>query len=137
MFLRYGILADAITDSAAGKKNIIGTLTVINAVKYPCQHHSIALVLRVEGSRTEEGEHVLEIAFVDADYKPVGPTVKGQFVFKAEDVPEGMPFAIETAFTINGLPLEKPGNYEFTVKIDGRHIGSVPLLAALVSPQAH
>ena len=130
MYLRYGLLADAVVHGAIKKKNIIGTFSAIHASEFPCIHPSLSIAVRIEGHSSEVGTHSFELGFVDADYKAVVPPLKGRFNLEKEKVPiEGISAAVEMAIGINNLPLPKEGLYEFTVKVDGRHLGSIPLYA--------
>ena len=135
MYLRYGLLADAVAPGAQNKKNIIGTFTTILSQNFPCKHTSLSLAFRIEGAHTELGKHHLELAFVDADFKEIGKPVAKDFNLQKEKLPiPGIPLAVELVMEVRGLPLPGPGVYEFVLKIDGRHIGSVPLYVVQVAP---
>lgn len=128
MYLRYGLLADVVVYGAMGKKNIIGTFSAIHASEFPCIHPSLSIAMRIEGDSSEVGRHSFELGFVDADYKAVIPPLTGQFDLAKEKVPiEGISAAVETAIGVNNLPLPQAGAYEFTVQVEGRHLGSIPL----------
>ena len=129
MNLRYGLLADSVALGAQGKKNIIGTFQAIHAGKFPCVHPSLSLLIRIEGDASETGSHEIELAFVDADYKAVSKPVKSEFRLDKASQPEGMPPFAEAVMNIQNLPLPKAGPYEFVVRVDGRHLGGIPLYA--------
>lgn len=130
MYLRYGLLADAVVPGSMGKKNIIGTFHTVFARNFPCIHPSLSLAIRVEGDAAEIGRHYIELGFVDADYNAVREPITTQFDLQKEKLPiEGVPAANDVAITIQNLPLPKAGWYEFVVKVNGRHLGSIPLYA--------
>lgn len=130
MYLRYGLLADAVVPGSMGKKNIIGTFHTVFAKKFPCIHPSLSLAVRVEGDASEVGQHNIEFTFVDADYNALGKPVTMQFDLQKEKIPiEGVPAANEVVVTIQSLSLPRAGWFEFVVKVDGRHLGSIPLYA--------
>lgn len=130
MYLRYGLLADAVVPGSMGKKSIIGTFHTVFARKFPCIHPSLSLALRVEGDTSEIGKHHIELGFVDADHNAVRAPITAQFDLQKEKLPiEGAPAANDVAITIRNLPLPKAGWYEFVVKVNGRHLGSIPLYA--------
>ena len=136
MHLRYGLLADAVAPGAQGKKNIIGTFTTIYSPDFPCQHPSLSLAIRIEGHLAELGQHDLELVFVDADFNPIGRPLGGKFDLKKEQIPvEGIPPSLEVVMTCQNLLIPKPGPYEFVVRVDGRHLGSIPLYAVKIVPQ--
>lgn len=137
MYLRYGLLADAVAPGAQGKKNIIGTFTTIYAPQYPCNQPGLSLAIRIEGDPSELGRHHMELSFVDADYKAVRGSVTADFDLEKEKIPvEGIPLAFEAVLNIQDLRLPNPGSYEFVVKVDGRHLGSIPLYAIKVHQPA-
>ena len=127
MYLRYGLLADAVVHGALGKKNIIGTFSAIQASEFPCIHSSLSIAIRIEGDSSEVGTHSFELGFVDADYKAVVSPVKGRFKLETEKMSKGISAAVEMEIEVNNLPLPKEGAYEFIVQVDGRHLGSIPL----------
>ena len=130
MHLRYGLLADSVAPGAQGKKNIIGTFQAIHAGKVPCLHPSLSLLLRIEGDASEVGPHEIELAFVDADYKAVAKPMKAEFRLDERSRPApGVPVFAEVVMNIQNLPLPKAGPYEFVVRVDGRHLGGIPLYA--------
>ncbi len=128
MNLRYGLLADSVAPGPQGKKNIIGTFHAIHAGKFPCRHPSLSLLIRIEGDASETGPHEIELAFVDADFKAVGKPVKVEFRLDKKGLQGQPPFA-EAVMNIQNLPLPKAGPYEFVVRVDGRHLGGIPLYA--------
>ena len=133
MYLSYGLLADAVVPGSQGKKNIVGTFSVIYASKFPSQHPSLSLALRIEGDQGEVGKHRLELSFVDADYKPIGKPVEMDFELEPSPLPiKGIPRSFEATMNIQLLPIPKPDSYEFVVRVDGRHIGSIPFYAVQV-----
>lgn len=128
MYLRYGLLADAVVHGAIGKKNIIGTFSAIQASEFPCIHSSLSIAMRIEGDSSEVGTHSFELGFVDADYRAVVPPLKGRFKLETGKMSiEGISVAVEMEIEVNNLPLPKEGAYEFIVQVNGRHLGSIPL----------
>ena len=128
MKLRYGLIADAVTPGAGGKKNATGIFANINAEKFPCQHPSLSVILGIDADASDVGQHEVEFSFVDADYRPQGNPVKATL-----EVQEGTSF-MDPVVNILNLILPKPGSYEFVVRIDGRYLGSIPLSATIWHP---
>ena len=136
MYLRYGLLADAVAPGAQGKKNIIGTFDTIHSQDFPCQHPGLSLAIRIEGHLSELGKHNLELSFVDADFNPIRKSAGAEFSLEKQQSPvEGISPAVELGINIQNLLLPKPGPYEFVVRVDGRHLGSIPLYAVKIVPQ--
>ena len=86
--------------------------------------------MRVEGSRLEAGAHHLVIELIDADGQVCGKSQKIAFDLKPEGrVYPDAPLAWEFVMELPNITLPHAGAYDFAVKIDGRHVGSVPLYA--------
>lgn len=128
MKLRYGLIADAVTPGPGGKKNATGIFTEIWAQTFPCKHPSLSLILAIDADASDVGSHEIEISFVDADYRPQGNPVKATLEIK-----DGAVF-MDPVLNVVNLLLRKPGAYEFVVRADGRHLGSVPLSAKTWDP---
>jgi hypothetical protein len=130
MYLRYGFIADHITPGHANKKTVIGIFDLIVAPAFPTKHKTLSILVKVEGSRIEAGVHRLAIELIDGDAQSLGKSQEIQFELKVEgraypDAPLSWEFVME----IPDLVLPRAGTYEFTVKVDGRHLGSIPLYA--------
>lgn len=128
MFLRYGILADAVLPAGSGKWNVIGSMNVIWSASWPAVHHRMGLLLRIEGDPQETGKHELEIDFVDEMGQRITGPPKANFELGSPTIP-GFPIGGEIGVEINQLKIPGPGNYDFVIRIDGRYIDSVPLYA--------
>lgn len=130
MFLRYGLLADAVVRGDGGKFHIIGMFNCIGAPVFPCIHPSLSMAVRIEGDPSEVGGHDFELGFVDADYKSVAPPFTGRFELRKEDFLLTGIFA-EFTVSVENLAIPAAGRYEFFLSVDKRHLGSIPLSAVL------
>ena len=70
------VLCDAATDYR-GKLNILGTFDTINAGELPIIWPHCALALRIRFSKIEEGEHRVQISFMDEDGRSIMPPLDG------------------------------------------------------------
>jgi hypothetical protein len=128
MYLRYGLIAESVSESQNSKKVIVGTFDVIHGRQFPAVQLQMVLLLRIEGHGTEEGEHGVRIEMVDSDYRPVGAVSEGKFALQRQPgTSAGAPPAAEVVVNAAGTPLPHPGDYEFVVQVDGRHLGAIPL----------
>ena len=131
MYLRYGIIADSIVMGTMGKRNIIGAFSSIFSPTFPLIYPSISLVIQIDGDSSEGGIHDLELSFVNADYKALVPPIKGQFDLMKDMTPiDGLPLSTEIALDLQNIPIPGIGVYEFSIKVDGRHLGGIPLYVA-------
>jgi len=129
MFVRYALIADAIFPGDKGKQNISGTFTCVIAKKFPTSRR-VFFLAKIEGSLSEEGEHDLRVDFVDDDFNKLLPSPNLQLKLSSEGRPvETIPLATDIVIEYEQLAIPKPGNYEFIITVNGRHLGSVPLYA--------
>jgi len=119
-------LCDAAT-ADAGKMNILGIFDTINTTKMPAVHPQCTIALRLRFSAMEAGAHNIQVDFVNADGKYIIPSAKGRInVNISKDSMSGIANLI---LNIQGLKLEKYGEYAVRLAVDGRQEGvSLPLI---------
>lgn len=123
MYIRHGIIADAVFDAPHGKKNIMGTFTSVFSSVFPFAQR-LSLYIRIEGDASSKNKQVnIEVGIVDADHKDIAPSVSGPIVLGGGE--SSSPGA-DLVLNYEGLPIPKSGTYEFLVKADGRFLGSIP-----------
>jgi hypothetical protein len=117
--------------------NILGTFDQITAPRFPMFHRHCAVALRVRFERIEEGRHPVRISFVNADGKPVMPSLSGELGAPGGGDP---PWVCQHLIVdLNNTRFEAPGLYSIDLAIDGRQERSLPLCVGLsksVSPPA-
>ncbi|MDD5166016.1 MAG: hypothetical protein PHQ57_01340 [Candidatus Omnitrophica bacterium] len=117
-------LCDAAT-ADFGKLSMLGVFDSIQVAKIPAIHLQCTIALRVRFSRIERGEHKVTVNFVDIDGKDVIPPAQGAIQV---DFPEEQDSsAANLILNIQGLKLEKPGEYSISLAIDGQEKASLPL----------
>jgi hypothetical protein len=119
------VLCDAATDQL-GKLNILGTFDTIQTSVLPAVHPQCSVALRMTFNKIEEGAHKVKLNFVDEDGKPVMPEIPMPLDVV---VPDDTIF-ISRNFIVNiqKLKFDKPGLYSINLALDGRQVGSIPLL---------
>lgn len=116
-------LCDAAT-ADFGKLSILGAFDAIGAVKTPTVHPQCAIALRVRFSRIEKGEHKVAVSFIDIDGKNVIPPAQGVITMNfSEEQGSG---SANLILNIQGLKLEKFGEYSIDLAIDGQQKASLP-----------
>jgi hypothetical protein len=138
MDIQIAVLCDAATDQL-GKLNILGTFDTIQTPSLPAIHPQCSVALRMTFNKIEEGTHKVKLNFVDEDGKPVMPDI---------DMPIDVAVPDETIFisrnfivNIQKLKFDKTGLYSINLAMDGRQVGSIPLLVKQIqmsaSPQSN
>ena len=124
MKLEIFTLCDSAVDYG-GKLCILGAFDRILAKEAPFVYQHCAVAARLRFHRIEEGKHHLRVTFADEDGKTVLPNVDGEVTVKFG--PSSPSAAINLIMGINGLKLERFGEYTVDLAVDGVHQGSLPL----------
>jgi hypothetical protein len=125
VFVRFALLGDAAVNTG-GKWNLLGNFNLVRAKQFPATWPRMGLLLRIEGDHREIGEHVLQLDFVDdTGVRLAGPGPM-PFEFKKPRLP-GFPVEFVIGLEIHGLTIPAPGNYDFTIRVDGTYLDSLPL----------
>lgn len=125
MDIQVAVLCDAATDQF-GKLNLLGTFDTIQTSAFPAIHPQCAVALRMTFNKVEEGPHKVKLNFVDEDGHPVVRDIEmGIEVMVPDDT-----IFISRNFIVNiqALKFEKAGLYSINLALDGRQVGSIPLL---------
>jgi hypothetical protein len=128
MYMRYGVLADAVVSTGGGKWAAIGTFQVIWAPSFPHKHQRVGILIRLENDRPDlqgDDRHSFAIDFVS----PIGERINGvtgSFGLPGSEI-EGAPAALEIGLEIMNLVVPKAGNYDFAVRVDGSIVDMIPL----------
>ena len=124
MTIQVAVLCDAATDYNS-KLNLLGTFDTIYAPQMPAQHPQCSVAIRIAFDRVEEGQHILNLNFVDED---------GQPIMNSMQIPVEVVFPADATFIsrnliVNFLQLtfSKAGLYSVDLTMDGRMLSSIPL----------
>lgn len=124
-------LCDAAVDYG-GKLSILGAFDGIFALNTPVVHPQCAIALRLRVARADEGKHEITINFIDADGKPVMPSVKGNFEVRMP--PDRESVAINLVLNIHQLKFAQFGDHAVDLMIDGQQVGRLPLMVVQRKP---
>lgn len=125
MKLEVFALCDAAVDYA-GKLSLLGAFDGIFAREKPVLHPQCAIALRLRVARIEEGKHQLALNFIDADGRPVMPSVNANFEVRIP--PDRESIAVNLVLNIHQLRFEHFGEHAVDLAVDGRQEGSLPLM---------
>ena len=132
MEVTLALLADAANVSSDGKLNILGVFNALGANTFPVVHPQMALVLRFEATRAEEGKtRQIELQLADGD---------GQKLFKIEAQlvrpagAPGTPIRLNHILMLNGIQFPKAGDYVFNVLVGDDQKAAIDLKLVEVKP---
>ncbi len=133
MKMTLALLADYANVSQEGKLNIMGVFDRIFLQAFPTLHPEMRLVMSFEFSAAELGrERRLEVKTLDADGAVIGEWSR---MLPVPERPGEHTTVVNQILNIQGMPFERPGDYVFSILVDGDEKGSVPFKVELVSSQ--
>lgn len=113
------LIADtAIQDRLTGKWTVVGIFDKIYGPQFPCVHPTLALYVKFADAK---GRYRVKVEFRDAEDKVVSAFERIEFEVK-EHARSG-----DFGVTTHGLPLEKPGRYQFQLYLNDEYAASAPL----------
>jgi len=133
MDVTLALLADAANVSADGKLNILGIFNALGAHSFPVVHPQMALVLRFEASRSEEGKgRQIELQLSDTDGKKMFKI--GAQLMVPTGAPPGAPIRLNHILMLNNIQFPKAGDYVFSVLVGDDEKASIDLKIVEVRP---
>ncbi len=130
MQIDFAVLADYALIDQQGKLSVLGIFQHVWVAGFPATHPRTHLVLRVKGRRTEIGQHVMRIRFVDEQGREL---MGGDGTVQFGEPPAGVTEVEAGAVLVFDVPLPQPGAYAFEITL-GDNVVRVPLSAALMPP---
>lgn len=124
MQLEIFALCDA-ANADFGKLNMLGAFDTIQVTKTPTIHPQCTIALRVRFEKIERGEHKVAVHFVDVDGRNVIPPAQGALIINFSE--EQKSSSSNLILNIQGLKLERFGEYSIDLAIDGQQKASLPL----------
>jgi len=130
MHLAFALFADSANLSQEGKLNILGVFDAVQVAQFPSVHPRAHLVMRLKGTRTDAGTHSVGFAWVDPHGEELWNST-GQLEIGA---PPAVVNEIDMPLIAPmDLPLNMPGVFTMTIRIDGERQGELRLHARDVS----
>jgi len=108
-----------------GKLSMLGAFDTIGVTKTPAVHPQCTIALRVRFEKIERGEHKVAVHFVDIDGRNVIPPAQGAITINFPE--EQSSGSANLILNIQGLKLERLGEYSIDLAIDGQQKASLPL----------
>lgn len=133
MEVPLAVLADAANVSREGKLNIFGIFNRLWAVNFPAQHPQMQLVMVLEADVVEaEQKKNVKVQLRDADGNKI-IAIEGEFILPKAQA--GRPIRINHILALPGTPIPKPGDYEFTILVNGETKAHVPFSVSQAKPE--
>jgi len=117
-------LCDAAT-ADAGKLNMLGAFDTIWVATVPTVHPQCTIALRVRFKTIERGEHRVLVNFVDMDGRHILLPANG--TIRIDFPQEQRSGSANLILNIQGLKIERCGEYAINLAIDEREEVSLPL----------
>lgn len=126
MDVTLAVLADYSNVSREGKLNVLGVFDIIRAKNFPAVHRSMQLVMTFEAPRSEINTNKnIQVKLIDSDGKQIFE-IGRQFTLTSS-ASEEMMIKSNNILSLNDLVFEKPGDYAFSILINGEEKRSVRL----------
>ena len=107
-----------------GKLTIVGTFDTIISRNFPCIHPQLSVVIRIRFDLWEFASHPFKIEIRDLNgdlnMEPINGNIDVKGIGNATAVSH-------LVFTIGNLRCKTPGVINFTLVMDDKEIGSIPL----------
>src|SRR5438552_6666610 len=124
-------LWEAATTDAGGKLSILGSFGRLNATQVAVTHPECALAIKLRFERVEEGMKSIRIQFVDADGKPVMPTLNT--TTQVQSGPTDSTSTATLVLVIHELNLPRFGEDAMDLAVHEHHAESIPLIVGQAS----
>jgi hypothetical protein len=107
-----------------GKLTIVGTFDTIISRSFPCIHPQLSVVIRLRFDLWEFGNHNFRIETHDLNGETCIETINGNVEVKGVGNASAVSHLM---FSISNLQIKNPGLVNFTLYVDNKELGSIPL----------
>ena len=107
-----------------GKLTIVGTFDTIISRNFPCIHPQLSVVIRIRFDIWEFSTHAFRIEISDINNEIKIDPISGSLAVKGVGNSSAVSHLV---FSIGNLHFKNPGMVNFTLFIDDKEIGSIPL----------
>lgn len=126
--MRFGLLADHVSETREGKLNIMGEFnSFATAAEFPLQTPPFFLIARFAASVAEGSDHTLDVLLVHEDGKTIASLLGLPFRFFV--IMPGHPMKGQFQIQMVGVTFPAPGDYTFRLVVDGKTRGEIPVSA--------
>jgi len=124
MKIDFAVVCDYALIDQYGKLSVMGIFHHIWVSQFPSVHPRLHLVIRLKGSRTEIGEHKVNIKLTDQEGREI---ITGDGTVNLSEPPAGVLEVEAGAVLVFDVPFEQPGRYRFEIEVDSDISAVVPI----------
>ena len=124
MNIDFAVVCDYALVDQFGKLSVIGVFHHIWVQQFPTVHPRLHLVIRLKGTRTEVGEHDVQIRLL---YEEDEEIINGEGKVHFPEPPAGVLEVEAGAVLAFDVPFKKPGRYRFEIRVDSGPQTVVPI----------
>lgn len=124
MHVSFALFADAANLSQEGKLNILGVFDAVQVATLPAVHPRAHLVVRLKGSRSDAGTHVVTLRWMNPEGRELWSS-NGELNIGAP--PDGVVEMDLPLIAAIDLPLDSAGRYTMGIALDDEPRAELPL----------
>jgi hypothetical protein len=124
----FAVVCDYALIDQYGKLSVLGIFQHIWVSQFPTVHPRLHLVMRLKGSRTEVGQHQVQIRLTNDEGKEI---IKGDGNVNFAEPPAGVLEVEAGAVLLFDVPFENAGRYQFEIEVDQDVRTEVPITVSL------
>lgn len=118
MKIKYSFICEAANISNSGNLNVLGIFENLNAPNFPVKIPMMFYVVHIEFHRSEIGQHIFKVNFIDSDGKSIIPQLEGQIAVNEGSLSSNIIIALE------GIMLNVPDTYAIDLTVDNNHLAT-------------
>ena len=124
MNIDFAVVCDYALVDQFGKLSVIGVFHHIWVQKFPTIHPRLHLVIRLKGTRTEVGQHDVQIRLLNEQNEEI---INGEGKVNFPEPPAGVLEVEAGAVLAFDVPFNSPGQYRFEIHVDAEAHKVVPI----------
>lgn len=124
MNIDFAVVCDYALVDQFGKLSVIGVFHHIWVQKFPTIHPRLHLVIRLKGTRTEIGQHDVQIRLLNEKNEEI---INGEGQVHFPEPPAGVLEVEAGAVLAFDVPFNSPGQYRFEIQVDAETHKVVPI----------
>ena len=134
MKIDFAVVCDYALVDQFGKLSVLGVFQHIWVQQFPTVHPRLHLVIRLKGTRTEVGQHDVQIRLLNDDDEEI---ISGEGKVHLPEPPAGVLDVEAGAVLAFDVPFKAPGQYRFEIRIDSEQRTVVPISVSQGRNQPH